>query len=62
MIEMINPAIAKPFGVLNMPMNDSRKPRNQTIQPTPGTQERTREMRARMNPVVPAPFDWREGC
>lgn len=61
MIEMINPATAKPLGALNRPMNDRRKPRNQTTQPTPGIHERIREMSARTNPAVPAPFDERAG-
>ena len=39
-IEMIKPVIAKPRGLLNMPMKDSRNPRNQTTQPTPGSHDR----------------------
>lgn len=56
-IEMIKPVIAKPRGLLNMPMKDSRNPRNQTTQPTPGTHDKMREIRAKTNPAVPVPFD-----
>lgn len=61
-IEMINPVIANPRGLLNIPIKDKRNPRNQIIQPTPGTHDRIREIRAKTNPAVPVPFDCRVGC
>ena len=56
-IEMIKPVIAKPRGLLNMPMKDSRNPRNQTTQPTPGSHDRIRAIRDKTNPAVPVPLD-----
>lgn len=56
-IEMIKPVIAKPRGLLNMPMKDSRNPRNQATQPTPGSHDRIREIRDKTNPAVPVPLD-----
>lgn len=56
-IEMIKPVIAKPRGLLNMPMKDSRNPRNQTTHPTPGSHDRIRAIRDKTNPAVPVPLD-----
>lgn len=56
-IEMIKPVIAKPRGLLNMPMKDSMNPRNQTTQPTPGNHDRIRAIRDKTNPAVPVPLD-----
>ena len=56
-IEMIKPVTAKPRGLLNMPIKDSRSPRNQTTQPTPGSHDRIRAMRDNTNPAVPIPLD-----
>lgn len=61
-IEMIKPVIAKPLGLLNMPMKESRNPRNQTTQLTPGSHDKIIAIRAKMNPVVPIPFDRLTGC
>lgn len=54
---MIKPVIAKPRGLLNMPMKDSMNPRNQTTQPTPGNHDRIRAIRDKTNPAVPVPLD-----
>ena len=56
-IEMIKPVIAKPRGLLKMPMKDSRNPRNQPTQPTPGSHDRIRAIRDKTNPAVPVPLD-----
>ena len=56
-IALIKPVIAKPRGLLNIPMKASRNPRNQTTQPTPGSHDRIRAIRDKTNPAVPVPLD-----
>ena len=57
MIDRIKPAIAIPLGLLNKPMKENRAPKNQINQPTPGTQLKIAEIKAKINPAVPIPFD-----
>ena len=53
----INPTTARPRGRLNIPIKDRKAPRNQTIQPTPGIQDKHREIRDNTKPAVPVPLD-----
>jgi len=53
---MIKPAIAKPLGLLNTPINEKRNPKNQRIKFPIGSQQKQKAMIASTNPAVPIPF------
>ncbi len=54
--EITNPAIDKPFGVLNTPTKEKIKPNNQRIQPKKGIQPKNIAIMASTNPAVPIPL------
>lgn len=57
MNDIINPAIARPLGLLKIPTRDKIIPINHSIHPTIGTQQNMRPSNASTNPAVPIPFD-----
>ena len=59
MSEITNPAIANPFGSLNIPAKDNISPNNQVNHPKTGTQPKNIANRAKTKPAVPTPFDFR---
>lgn len=54
--EIHNPAIDKPFGVLNTPTKEKIKPNSQRIQPKKGIQPKNNAIMASTNPAVPIPL------
>lgn len=57
MIERIKPAMAKPLGALNIPINENSSPNAHTIMSTTGTQLTRNANKASTKPAVPNPFD-----
>ena len=54
--EIMNPAMASPRGLLNMPMNENMSPRIHIIHPKTGTHPKIKVIRDSTNPAVPSPF------
>lgn len=57
--EITRPAIARPRGARNTPINEKSKPRNQRIRLRTGTQQNTRPQSARIKPATPKPLERR---
>lgn len=55
--DMITPAIARPRGCLNKPMNENTEARIHISQPTSGTHPMKMLTSDSTNPAVPIPFD-----
>jgi hypothetical protein len=55
--EIIKPAIAKPRGLLNTPINENKIPKNQRIKFPIGSQQKQKAIIDNTNPAVPIPFD-----
>ena len=60
--EITKPAIAKPLGCLNTPMNEKISPSNQHNHPNTGTHEKINPTNANTNPAVPKPFFFGPSC
>lgn len=54
--DMMNPAMASPLGLLNMPMNEKTSPNAHMIHPNTGTHPKMNVIRDRTNPAVPNPL------
>jgi hypothetical protein len=55
--EITKPAIAKPLGFLNTPINENKNPRNHMITFATGAQHRRIESKANTKPAVPKPLE-----
>ena len=56
-MDIRKPVTASPRGLLNIPMNERRKPKNHTNHPIPGTQEKINDKSESTKPAVPTPLD-----
>ena len=55
--EITRPAMAKPFGFLNTPINENNNPKNHMIMLAMGAQHRINESKANTNPAMPKPLE-----
>ncbi|WP_165584988.1 hypothetical protein [Chryseobacterium taiwanense] len=60
--EMIKPAMANPFGVLKIPMNERINPKTQTNHPRNGIQPTKIAITDMTNPAIPMPLDGVASC
>ena len=54
--EMTKPAMAKPRGALNMPINENSAPKNHSSKSRMGIKKNIKPNRASTNPAVPKPL------